>query len=435
MERNWIVICLWLGLSLSVFGQNSLEDCIRYAWENNLRLRNTLQSEKEARINYVDAMGNFLPYVSVQTELGRKMGRSINPENNNYTKDSYNQGTVGLDVTLSLFEGFMRINRLRHAHYIQKEKAWDYVARKNELAYQVTEAYYKMMQDKKLLDLAVEQLRLGEHYMKLTEVYVELGLKSIADLQEIKARCQGDLFRLRLYEQNSQMSLLYLKETLGMKERDSLSVSLLLDENPMEVASSLKTERIYMQSLQVLPEYKRMAALEQIARKDYAVALGQLSPKIYVCFSWKSNHYNSLFSMDQLRDNRNKYLGIGVSFPIFNGLDRYTNIKKKKLAMQCVRNNIEEEKIHLHNEMERLVFSLRTGYEKYKLSFLQVETEEQVLKETEKKWEEGLVSVFQLMESRNRLLAVKTELINARLQYELALRLAIYYQTGTFINE
>ena len=60
---------------------------------------------------------------------------------------------------------------------------------------------------------------------------------------------------------------------------------------------------------------------------------------------------------------------------------------------------------------------------------LQVQAETQVLKETERKWEEGLVSVFQLMESRNRLLSAKAEQVRTRLQYELALRLADYYRT------
>ncbi len=38
------------------------------------------------------------------------------------------------------------------------------------------------------------------------------------------------------------------------------------------------------------------------------------------------------------------------------------------------------------------------------------------------------------MEARNRLLAAKAEKIRVRLQYELTSRLAMYYQTGSFIN-
>ena len=94
----------------------------------------------------------------------------------------------------------------------------------------------------------------------------------------------------------------------------------------------------------------------------------------------------------------------------------------------------EEEKLHLRNETERIVLSLHSGWEEHRQASLQVKAETQVLKETERKWEEGLVSVFQLMEARNRLLVAKAEKIRVRLQYELTSRLTMYYRTGSFIN-
>jgi ADP-heptose:LPS heptosyltransferase len=153
---------------------------------------------------------------------------------------------------------------------------------------------------------------------------------------------------------------------------------------------------------------------------------------------WATQHardfYNSLFSLHQLRDHWNKYIGVGISFPILSGLDRNAGIRKKKLNLQRVRNSIEEEKLHLRNETERIVLSLHLGWEEHRQASLQVKAETQVLKETERKWEEGLVSVFQLMEARNRLLVAKAEKIRVRLQYELTSRLTMYYRTGSFIN-
>lgn len=211
MKNNLIIVCLLSSLSLPVCGQSTLDDCIRYAWEHNPGFKNIRIDVKEARTDYVAAMGKFLPHVSVQAEVGRHIGRSVDPDTNGYTADSYNQGTIGMDITLSLFEGFARINRLRYTHWTKKEKEWDHLAKQNDLAYQVAEAYYKAALDKKLSELAAEQLRLGERYLKQTETFVELGLKSLSDLQEVKARHQGDVFRKRSYEKNSQMSFLYLK--------------------------------------------------------------------------------------------------------------------------------------------------------------------------------------------------------------------------------
>ena len=190
-----------------------------------------------------------------------------------------------------------------------------------------------------------------------------------------------------------------------------MSVSLSAGEDTPLLMPQVEIEEIYLQSVHALPDYKRMEMWERAARKEYAVALGQFSPTIFARFSWGSDFYNSLFSLHQLRDHWNKYIGVGISFPILSGLDRYAGVKKKKLNLQRVRNNIEEEKLHLRNETEQIVLSLHSGWEEHRQAVLQVKAETQVLKETERKWEEGLVSVFQLMEARNRLLAAKAEKI------------------------
>lgn len=434
MKNNLLIVCVLSGLSLPILGQSTLDDCIHYAWEHNPGFKNTDIDVKEARTDYRAAMGKFLPNISIQAEVGRHIGRSVDPDTNGYTADSYNQGTVGMDITLSLFEGFARINRLRYTHWAKKEKEWGGLAKQNELAYQVVDAYYKAVLDKKLSELAAEQLRLGERYLKQTEVFMELGLKSASDLQEVKARHQGDVFRYRSYEKNQQMSFLYLKEILGMKEADTLSVSLSgVEDIPLSIPQA-DMEGLYLQSVHVLPDYKRMEMWEKAARKEYAVALGQFSPTIFARFSWGSDFYNSLFSLHQLRDHWNKYIGVGISFPILSGLDRYAGARKKRLNLLRVQNSIEEEKLHLRTETERIILSLHSGWEEHRQAVLQVTAETQVLKETERKWEEGLVSVFQLMEARNRLLAAKAEKVRVKLQYELTSRLAMYYQTGTFIS-
>lgn len=435
MKNRLLIVYLLSSLTFPIYGQTTLDDCIQLAWKHNPEFKNNRITVKESQTEYAAAIGKFLPQVSARGEVGRYTGRSIDPGTNGYTSDSYSKGVVGLDVSLTLFAGFTRINKLRFARLTQKEKEWDYLSKQNELAYQVTEAYYKVVLDDRLLSLAEEQLRLGERYLKQTEAFMELGLKSASDLQEVKARHQGDIFHYSTYSKNQKLSILYLKELIGLRESDSLTISSTpFIKDTILALPATTSDDLYRQSVLVLPDYKRMEMREKAARKEYATALGQFSPTIYGCFSWASDYYDSLYSLSQLRDRRNNYIGIGISFPLLNGLDRYANAKKKQLNLQRVRNNTEQEKLRLQTETEQISLSLYSGWEEHQQSTLQVQAETQVLKETERKWEEGMISVFQLMEARSRLLSAKAEQVRTRLQYELTSRLAAYYQTGTFIQ-
>ena len=80
------------------------------------------------------------------------------------------------------------------------------------------------------------------------------------------------------------MSFLYLKEILGYERGDVLSVSLSVSEDTLLLMPQVEVEEVYLRSVQLLPDYKRMEMWERAARKEYAVTLGQFSPTIFARF-------------------------------------------------------------------------------------------------------------------------------------------------------
>lgn len=98
-----------------------------------------------------------------------------------------------------------------------------------------------------------------------------------------------------------------------------------------------------------------------------------------------------------------------------------------------MQNEKEQEKRQLYTSIEQTILSLQAGYIEHRQALLHFNAERLVLQESERKWEEGLISVFQLIESRNRLIAAKAELIRVRLQIELMMKLEKYYRQGTFL--
>ena len=169
------------------------------------------------------------------------------------------------------------------------------------------------------------------------------------------------------------------------------------------------------------------------ARKEYSMAGGTCSPSVYARFTVGSNFYNTVFSARQLRDNIGKYVGIGISFPLLSGLERLTHQRKQKLNLYRLKNEEELEKQQLYTDIEQTLLSLHAGFSEHQQALQQLEAEALVLKESERKWEEGLISVFQLMEARNRFISAKAELVRVRLQVEMMRKLEKYYREGTFL--
>ena len=411
----------------------TLDECIRLAWKQNPSVRNSVIDIKEARADYMAAVGAFLPRAAVNAETGKRFGRSIDPDTNGYTNETFEEGTVGLDMTLSLFEGFSRIHQVRFRKMNKERSEWALKNKQNELAYQVTDAYYKLILERKLLNLALEQSRLSERYLKQTEAFVELGLKSASDLQEVKARREGDIYRYQSRENSSRIALLHLKQLMNIQPGDTLAILDTITASQLPPYSVSTVETLYAQSIEILPSIRMIDLKQKAAHKEYAIAGGAFSPSVFARFTVGSNYYNTAFSARQLRDNIGKYVGVGISFPLLSGLQRLTNQRKLKLNMYRLKNEEELEKQQLYTDIEQTLLSLHTGYSEHQQALSQLDAETLVLKESERKWEEGLISVFQLMEARNRFIAAKAELVRVRLQIEMMMKLEKYYRQGTFL--
>ncbi len=303
--------------------------------------------------------------------------------------------------------------------------------RRNELACQVTDAYYKLLLEERMLDLALEQSRLSERYLKQTEAFVELGLKSVSDLQEVKARREGDIYRYQTRQNGCRLALLRLKQLLNLHAEDTLAVQDTINYELLSAYPLPQTEELYTQSLVAMPSMRMMELRQRAARKEYAMAGGKFSPTVFARFSMASRYLDG-FSTKQLNDNLGKYIGIGISIPLLSGLERLTTLRKHKLNIFRLRNEEELQKQQLYTEVEQTVLSLRSGYDEFRQVLQQFRAEELVLKESERKWEEGLISVFQLMEARNRFISSKAELARVRLQVDMTLKMETYYRTGSF---
>ena len=308
---------------------------------------------------------------------------------------------------------------------------WALKERRNELACLVTDAYYKLLLEERMLDLALEQSRLSERYLKQTEAFVELGLKSVSDLQEVKARREGDIYRYQARQNGCRLALLRLKQLLNLHDEDTLAVQDTINYELLSAYPLPQTEELYTQSLVAMPSMRMMELRQRAARKEYAMAGGKFSPTVFARFSMASRYLDG-FSTKQLNDNLGKYIGIGISIPLLSGLERLTTLRKHKLNIFRLRNEEELQKQQLYTEVEQTVLSLRSGYDEFRQVLQQFRAEELVLKESERKWEEGLISVFQLMEARNRFISSKAELARVRLQVDMTLKMETYYRTGSF---
>ncbi|WP_456087222.1 TolC family protein [Parabacteroides sp.] len=401
----------------------TVDDCMRYAVEQNYRIRNSRLNTRIAEEDLTAAYGDFLPSVSVNGALGKRVA-----------------GTVDLNVSLPVFDGFTRVNRLQFRKLNRLISGLAEKTEENRVAFEVMEAFFRLCFDEKMHQLAVEQRKLSERYHEQMLEYVDLGMRSPSDLQEVKARLQSDVYQETVKANGCRLSLLALKELLNMRDTDTLAI-FPDEESELPVLPALESNEICAASETSLPEFRAMELRERASRKSLALASGAFFPSVKAEFSLYSGYYDTgrdeqggvVPIKEQLKNNMNKYIGVSVSLPLFSGLSRLTGVRKERFRLRRIQNENEQRRLGLYKEIDDACLSLRAAIEEHRLALEQLRASSIMLKESEEKWEEGMISVFELMEKRNLYIMAKAELSRVRLQYALKRRLVEFYRTGSFV--
>lgn len=427
----------------SIGAQNieSLDDCIRYAKENSLMMKNSQIDNNIAKQDVYTAWKDFLPSINTYSSVGKHFGRSVDPKSNLYTSSSFDKSTFGMLVSIPVFDGFTRLNKLHLSKIKEEISSLNIELEEDKVVCDVIENFYHCCLKNKEAALATAQRKLSEQYHEQMIVYVKLGLRSKSDSLEMVSRLQSDLLKEKESSAFYLISLLELKEKLNPKETDSLKIDSISFSYEMPIFSEeeLAVTNVFQMAQKYLPQFKIMELREKVSGKSLSIVRGSFFPSINAEFHLNTGYYGTINNdgkvisfQNQLKNNMSRFIGINVTFPISDVFTRASQLRKEKLKIRQLKNENELLRLELYNKIEKAIISLQTEVEELHQLKQQIVLTKQVLSENEAKWDEGLISVFELIEKRNLYFEAQVMYYQSMLQCDLKTRIVKYYCTGNF---
>lgn len=436
LKRFMAFVFVLLAFPVSSTAQRrlSLDDCIRMAVEANPELKNSRLEIRVKRNDYVAAIGEVVPEVRAETRFGKKFGRTADPATNLFATNDFVEGSLSLNVSVPLFEGFTRMNKILLQKINRQASEWMAVYNENQMAFDVMDAFYRALFQEQLLVLAVEQRQLSERYLQQAEEFVGEGLKAAVDLQEMKARVSSDIYQESVRRGAGRLAMLELKQLIWVGAEDSVQLAEPDEKSPCPEIR--RAQAVYDEAVHFLPQFRLMELKARAAKKSAAIAGGRFAPALRGEIGVYSGCYDSELDGQgkavaygrQLDHNLNKYFGVTLSLPVVSGFRNLTGLRKARLQQEQTQNNIRTEQRQLFAEIEDACLSLQAAADELRCAGELLQAEKLALQQAEEKWKEGLVSVFELTESRNRYFTARSEVVRTQLQYGIKRKTADFFR-------
>ncbi len=440
---HFLLLFFFVGNGIITAQQQwALDDCINYALKNNLDIESQIITTEKYKESFSQSKRGRLPYVNASTNYGINFGKSVDPNTNDVTFNSFASNSYSMNAGISLFEGFMRNNQVAYNRFVYLAGIEYEKDLKIEIAFQVMNAFHNTLYYKGLLDIVNEQKELSELNLEKIQKQAEVGLSARTDLLEIEARLADEEALVIRTENNLRTSLLELKRSMNYPVNEELELKDISNSEIIRYPVFEDTDSVFSLALKHLPSVNAKIQQLNAIEKALAVSKGSLYPSLYLGGGYYTGFYetntdengNTISFRDQIKNNASQSVGLSLSIPIFNRWNIRSNIKQSKLNLEKEKVDLENFKNQLYYEIESYCQDLSSVSAEYLQAKKQTESNTLAFEVAEKKKEQGIFNIIEFYASKNLLSNAQSELLRTKLLYLLKRKTLDFYMGKTIFQ-
>lgn len=439
-----LAVALALLAPASVSGQKAvwtMDSCMQYAVTHASDVQRQRIVTRQNEQNYRRAIADFLPSVGASVGAQYQWGRNVDPETNSYNNVTTFNNNWQLAASLTLFDGFATVNAFRQARLAKQSSQTAQQKVADDIATEVMQKYIETAYAQACISIARDKLDESRRLLRKTQALYQLGEKGRPDVVLIESQVAEDEYTLTHQENAAAQNMLDLKAAMNFPQADSLCISLQADSAQPVPGERVDAEQVFA-SFQYLSPVLRNAELQaQSARLGVRIRRGYLMPSISLSGGIYTSYYRNLsFSGSatpfgsQLRNNRGEYFGVTLSLP-FLSVGNWHALKQAKNNWHTTLVDLEDSRRRVHDDVLKAVMDAEGyGRELVQMQRKQ-ESDSLAYHATSRRFEEGMLSTFDLQTSARTLLESRVRTLQMQMLLVMKRRLVEYYQGQPLVRK
>ena len=399
----------------------SLADAVSYAQKNNVQVKNALldidaqiQTNREiasAALPNVSSSVGGTDFLTIPTSLlpgqifGGAPGTFIPVQFGTKFNANY-----GVNFNQILFDGQVFIALQARATSLEWKKKNAALTEENIKA-NIYKIYYQLSASKtqlNILDANIERLQ------KLANDAAAMYKNGFAEKLDVdKVNVQLNNLQTEKLKANNSVTIGFmgLKMLMGMPVKDSLVLTDVINE------SNLSSDVLYENDFQytVRKDYQYLSTVKKLS--EYNIKRYELSylPTITMNGAYTKNAQRTKFDFFDKKGNwfETSLIGLNINLPLFNGGSTVAKIKKAKIELQQVENQMSALKNNIDNELSQAKLNYMSSVATVEFQKKNMQLAENVFSQTKKKFEAGTGSNTEISAAQADLVAAQNNFMNA----------------------
>lgn len=442
----------------------SLKKCIQTAHANNIEARQSNLQVEAAEVAHRQSKSNLLPDLNGNITHGVNSGRSIDPFTNSYVNQKVNYASYGIGSGMVLFNGGRLQNSIKQNAYAYDASKMESQQVKDNLTLGVMLAYLLVLSNEDLVQLSQAQVQVTQKQVERLEVLHRQGAISPPQLYELK----GQMKEEELSVVNNRAALANAKLALSQLMNIPYDSALTLERISMEellYRYPSTADEVYRQAIDHLAAVKAAELRNRSAAAGVRSVKGELFPTLLLNGNLNTN-YSSAASRDvllnsteaptadyvilngnkvpvltrqnnyaseritygsQLSNNVFTNVGVTLRIPIFNASLTRNRIKLATIEQRNTELVAENTKVELRRQVDQAYVHMGNAWDRYKVLTDGVAAYTEAFRAAEIRFNAGVGTSIDYLIAKNNLDRASGNLVMARYEYLLRVRVLDFY--------
>ena len=441
MKKGLLILATMISLSMSAQEKWTLRECIDYAMQNSITLKQAHLTKQTATETRKQSQAALFPSLSASSNqsFGYRPWQSSGMAtvsngtvNSSVTKTYYN-GTYGINASWTLWNGNQNHNQVKANKLSEEQAELKMEQTANSIQEQIAQLYVQILYMNEAIGVNRESLEASKKNEERGQEMVNVGKMSKADLAQLSAQRAMEEYNLVEAESNLANYKLQLKQLLEITGEQAFDVAMPTASDQQALASIPSVMNVYEQALTLRPEIKNTELALQASDVQLKIARAGYLPTLSmtggVGTSTTSNNSNKWG--EQMKTNFDASAGIGISIPIFDQRKARTAVNKAKIQHEQALLDQQDQQKKLYSTIEGFWLDAQTNQEKFRAASATVESEQQSYDLLQEQFNLGLKNIVELLNGKVSLLQAQQSKLQSKYTTILKQQLLKFYQGET----
>lgn len=474
--RTLILTFVALTCFSNAFSQKkwSLRDCVEYAMEHNISIKQSTIQSQVAEINYKQSKLSRIPSLSFSNGESFRFGKSEDPSTGILENQNYFSVSLGLQSSVQIFNWFSRKNTILADEWTLAAAKAGIEKLKDDISLSVANAYLQALlafEQQKISDVQVQQTI---SQLDIVQKQVNAGALPELNAVELEAQLANDSANLISAKGNVEQAKLALKANMNMDAAEEFDMEVPpVDEIPLEPIADLQPENVYALALENLPQQRANEYNLKAAQKNALAAKGSLYPSISAFAGLSTNYgyfrtprFGQVFGgykpsglvipdgsgdyMDvlqpvynpgskvgyitseslgnQFNSNFGQQIGLSISVPLFNGWQAKANYKRAQLNIKNQEYQNQQDNQTLKQNIYQAYSAAIVAREKFTSARKAVESAQKSYEFSTKRYQVGMLTTLEQLTNQNNLFKAKLQFVLNQFDYVFKMKVLEFYK-------